>query len=682
MSPDARTVTTFVARARSRARRRVWLEAAGVAAIVGAVVFMAAAVAWFRPARLAFAGVAMATVFGGWSVWRRSASAADGVVRVLEHATPAFRNLLVTATELDAFPDRAKPWVRERIVAQTARICGDADVRGAFPLGGAWRVVAIALGVWLIALAVDRVPLRAGVRQGPAGEAGSARPTAGALRVVVAVTPPAYTGQAARSILDPTEVESIEGSEIVFTVEAPAGRATLEHDGAAVPMVEQAPGRFIGGVRLARTGYAIVDAGPVARRTIPLVAVPDALPSVTIESPGHDLVFGRGGGQRVAFTVKASDDLALRSLALRYTRVSGSGEQFEFREGDIPLALQKASGREWRGDAARTLAELGMSEGDMVVYHAVASDARPGEGTASSDTYFIEISKLGVAAGEGFTLPETETKYALSEQMLVLRTERLQAKRATLPGAVATDEAFGLAAEQRAIRAELVFMLGGEVEDEEAEAEQSTELQEGRMGNSGQRDLRAATRAMSTAGRALTAEDLAAALAAEKAAVKALERAFARDRYILRALPGRTELDATRRLTGDLAKASDWVRIVPPRPIDRRLVGLQDLVSGLGGLTTAASADRTADARQAYVLAAEALRIDAASPVLRQAAADLQRAGDEWTRTDALAKNRTLAAIATAVAGEARKAMADASWPAFGSSSPLAGAFADALRQR
>ena len=36
-----------------------------------------------------------------------------------------------------------------------------------------------------------------------------------------------------------------------------------------------------------------------------------------------------------------------------------------------------------------------------------------------------------------------------------------------------------LAVEQRMIRAEFVFMLGGEINDEEVEAEQSVELQEG-----------------------------------------------------------------------------------------------------------------------------------------------------------------------------------------------------------
>src|SRR5207253_4314488 len=135
------------------------------------------------------------------------------------------------------------------------------------------------------------------------------------------------------------------------------------------------------------------------------------------------------------------------------------------------------------------------------------ADARPGDGTAMSDAFFIEISKIGAAAGDAFTLPGQESRYALSQQMVIIKTERLQQQRASMAPADVADAALNLAVEQRMIRAEFVFMLGGEVEDEEVEAAQSTELQEGRLANRGQRDLRAATVAMSQAEKLLTGAD-------------------------------------------------------------------------------------------------------------------------------------------------------------------------------
>ena len=134
------------------------------------------------------------------------------------------------------------------------------------------------------------------------------------------------------------------------------------------------------------------------------------------------------------------------------------------------------------------------------------------------------------------------------------------------------------------IRAEFVFMLGGEINDEEVEAEQSTELQAGRLQNRGQRDLRAATIAMSQAEKLLTGVNTADALVAERAAVAALQRAFSRDRYILRALATRSQLDPARRLTGSLAEATGWRRAPPDVPANRRTALLQDLLRGIAEL--------------------------------------------------------------------------------------------------
>src|SRR5262249_591004 len=217
-------------------------------------------------------------------------------------------------------------------------------------------------------------------------------------------------------------------------------------------------------------------------------------------------------------------------LALCYTKVSGSGEQFTFTDGEIPLAIDTHGDRDWRGSTTRTLAELGLAEGDMFVYRAVAADMRPGDsGEAASDAFFVEVSKLGVAAGDALTLAEQETRYALSQQMLIVKTGRLNQRRSSTSEAEFREASQSLAVEQRMIRSEFVFMLGGEIEDEEVEAEQSVEIQAGRLANRGQRDIRAATVAMSQAEKLLTAANTADALKAERAAVEALQRAVARE---------------------------------------------------------------------------------------------------------------------------------------------------------
>jgi hypothetical protein len=113
-----------------------------------------------------------------------------------------------------------------------------------------------------------------------------------------------------------------------------------------------------------------------------------------------------------------------------------------------------------------------------------------------------------------------EDRYALSQQMVILKTEKLIAKRATMPAAALAEEAAQLAGEQRRVRAEFVFMMGGEFAqevtgedasgdlDETHEAESEGELADGRMANKGRASLLAAVRAMSRAAVALTVADL------------------------------------------------------------------------------------------------------------------------------------------------------------------------------
>src|SRR5687768_9947287 len=131
------------------------------------------------------------------------------------------------------------------------------------------------------------------------------------------------------------------------------------------------------------------------------------------------------------------------------------------------------------------------------------------------------------------------------------------------------------AAEQRRVRAEFVFMMGGELAEEvtgatgiselneEEEAEAGDDILAGRLANRGRVSLVRAIRSMSEADAKLGVIDVAGALAAELVALEHLQNAFSRTRYILRTLTLRERLDLTRRLTGTLTDATRDVRPVP-----------------------------------------------------------------------------------------------------------------------
>src|SRR5262249_47359362 len=146
-------------------------------------------------------------------------------------------------------------------------------------------------------------------------------------------------------------------------------------------------------------------------------------------------------------------------------------------------------------------------------------------------------------------------------------TERLAARKPQMSPEEFATSAAEIAAEQRKVRAEFVFMMGGELADasdalnmteinEEAEANGEDDILAGHNANQGRLALVRAIRSMSRAATSLTSADLPGALPHERAALSQLERAFSHARIILRALTERERLDLTRRLTGVLTDAS------------------------------------------------------------------------------------------------------------------------------
>ncbi len=630
--PHSDTISVAVDRAVMRARLLVAAEAAAAGAAVAA---------WSIAA-----GVVVAVSV---AVWRGQHASRRSVLRALEREDPLARNVIVTADELASGALRATASIRQRVDADASTLLSTIGAGAIFPVKRLVLLTLIAVVVWSVA-AVSRSTRRPTAASGLAAPTESSRPgSASALQVTVRVEPPAYTHLGSAVAIDPSQIDAVERADVQLSIAASSSTVTIDNSGDVRRLERGANGSFDHRFAAMRSGYVLVITGDGARRMMPLSIKVDALPVVRITAPGRDLVYD-GGNASIGFTAHATDDFGLRTLTLRFTKVSGSGEQFAFTEGEIPLVLARQGDRDWSGTARRTLHDLALAEGDMLVYRAAASDMRPGSVEAISDAFYIEVSKLGIAAGDAFTLPEQETRYALSQQMLIVKTERLNQRRSSMAVPEILEASQSLAVEQRMIRSEFVFMLGGEIEDEEVEAEQSVEIQAGRLLNRGQRDIRAATVAMSQAEKYLTGANTADALKAERAAVEALQRAFARDRYILRALASRSQLDLTRRLTGSISDVIGWHRALDDAPPNRLAVALQSLIQGLG---------EASSREQVEVLAEFAVRADADSSALREVAAELQKLADTWSTIDARDRSDTLDAIAERVALEARRVLAD-----------------------
>ncbi len=612
---SAADVGDLIERVRRRRAVAEWLGLAAAALATFTLVMGGARLGGLAPAARVLAAAGAAGVFA-WVLWlhgapRRTAPAA---ARAIERSYPALRNLAVTAEELMANPDRARPYMRAAVMHAAARAMTGLDTARVVPIGRHVLGLGAAVILLIFGLPFSRVSLPA---EAPAGSR-AANPAPEPDDLDIDVIPPAYTGRPSRQLRNPQALDALAGSIATIRLQTGAG-VSMRLNGTPLA-VSGGEAR----ATLVESGYLAVDGGAV-HRLLPLTVTPDTAPDVRVTSPGRDLRVTDARAP-IAIHATATDDLALRAFELRYTIVSGGGEQFSFSEGTLPATVVKDSERAWRADASLSLAALKLEPGDALVYRAVAADARPGaSGESSSDTYFVEIAGPGDVALEGVDMPPDKERYALSEAMVVVKIQRLIAREPSMRRAEIEDAAANIAAEQRAVRANFIFMLGGEVEDEVVEAETSHEIQEGRLANQARRDIVAATVLMAKVEQALAAVSTRTALPLAQEAVRTLQRAFGHSRYLLRALPARIRIDPARRLSGDLATVHDWSRDFLSPSTDPHVAAAREALAGVLAL---AGGVGTADGEQIARLAERVLAIEPGAADTQQASRALLDARD------------------------------------------------------
>ncbi len=543
-----------------------------------------------------------------WWARRRSGRTSVAAAERIERARPESRNVIFTAVELTEHPERARPWIRQRVMADANRLLEGLAPRAVVPLRRLGVVCAVTLAV--AAAVVFNVHERAAdalvstIQRATGREASD-----GHTLVVVTLQPPAHTKLPAVRLVQPDRLSAVEGTRLRLTIDGQRPRRV--RFGSQALALGQEEGATVAEYTLRESGYLALE-GEGGPRLIPVAVTPDRAPTIKIDRPGRDLLVP-DASRAVPVETSATDDFGLSELALRYTKVSGTGEQFEFVEGELPLTLARQDPRMWRGQASMALSRLGLEPGDSLVYRVVARDARPGDaGLATSDTFFIEVAGPGQVALEGFEMPPDRERHALSQQMIVLKIQRLRAREQSLTRDALQEQAAAIAAEQRAVRANFVFLMGGHVEDEEEEAEQSHEIQEGRLENTARREIFTAISHMGLAEQGLVAVDTATALAQAKLAVDALQRAFGRNRYLLRTLPVRSRVDPSRRLTGKLDEARNWTRKLPAPTGDARARAIRDLLAALISVGERLTSAEPVPAADVSALMEQAIAIDPA----------------------------------------------------------------------
>ena len=686
---DAAVVSALLARVRTRLATIAALEGAAAGLALSAVIVL---VRWTLPFRIpVFVAVGAVIVAIGiavrmtMSAHRRRNSALE-----VEHAAPACHNLIVSADELMQKPAQAHAPIAELVFRQAAAVARPLDVARLFPIRRAGMLLGGSVGLLALLLTARNTDAATSL-----GTAGTRRTSIDISQVDVSVQSPVYTGRAAQSLRNPSRIEAIAGSRINVTVASNAKSVEFETLDGKQALVSNGKGAFTGTISATTDGFIAFqptsDSTTGTRNLIGLSVTPDRLPRVKLSAPGKDMMFP-DGNRSLKVAIEADDDLALATLSLRYTKVSGSGERFTFTEGEVPLQTNRQNAASWKSGTSWNLSSLNLEPGDMVVYKAVATDKRPGAPASESDAFIAEIRAIGSDAAAGFAIDPDEERYALSQQMIIMKTERLVAKRSGISAGAFAEEASAIAVEQRRVRAEFVFMMGGELADEPApdadmtmldeheEAEGEADILDGRGANIGRIALVRAVRAMSNASTLLIENNVSEALAREKIALRELERAFSHTRIILRALTQQERLDMTRRMTGPLVETGRRISAVPEPVPSQRVVSLRKALAGIAELAGATASNSELSAR-ASALAETVLRVEASFKPLQDISQQLNTVAASFGKGSKDSANRDLGAAAVALTAVLRAELltAPGETRSFGTER-LSGAFTDALR--
>lgn len=630
-APEPR-LDAAVDRVRTRLRARTWLRAVaagGVATTAVNVIGMVFSAP--LPLRVGLS-IAVGLAMAAWLARTASRATAIAAAAAIESES-ALDNLIVTAVELQA---RARPVsneIRDEILRQAEARLSRVDATQVVPLA---QTLAMTLAILLGTAAILTVGSDVALMPGDAINRSLPASTRGLDRITVEVVPPSYSGRPAETVVSPVQITVVGGSRIRLNVTSAAEGVVAEIAGQAPLVLTRGDGGFTGEWLAERsTAVAIRPAGGAGKdaRFLSVIAVPDAPPVVRVPTPGRDLAISGSKGQ-IAIDVDAQDDLGLATLSVKFTKASGGGESLTFTEGEVPLVMNRVDGRHWRGRAEWVLDGLNLSDGDVLVYRAIARDRNPNGSPVQSDQFLIEVGQLAGAVGSGFALPAEEKKYAISQQMVIYKTEQLLASArnglpSRNPGAGWLEQNQLLAIEQRMVRAEVVFLGGGEVQDEIEEAAHSHEVAEGRLENIGRAEMLRAINFMSQAEALLNDGKTPEALVREREALRSLERAFDRRRYFLRTLPDRSRIDTTRRLTGNLKDARSWTRersgVAGPPALEQQRALMRDLAAAAN---TGAGIDAS--------LAARIAALDPAETSLQRAAVALASASSDQARRDAV----------------------------------------------
>lgn len=277
------------------------------------------------------------------------------------------------------------------------------------------------------------------------------------------VVPPAYAGLARQEGRGDAQVSALPGSTVRIRSRFPDrwdGVRAAAIGAGALP-VRRAGGEWVVEYRMAPDAKglsleAVAGGEVVDRRIVALAPLPDQPPDVQLLLPEEDLVLATGTG-RVSIRATAADDYGVGAFDVHWTHSRGSGESYEFVEGDWAFGRITRSGKTATGELVIDLASLELQPGDIMHLRAVARDRNDvtGPGESVSRTRIVRVARPGEADEINTDIglpPELPEDPVLSQRMIILLTERLRDRMPRMERRAVVREAAEIARHQSRLR--------------------------------------------------------------------------------------------------------------------------------------------------------------------------------------------------------------------------------------
>lgn len=286
-------------------------------------------------------------------------------------------------------------------------------------------------------------------------------------QVLLTVTPPAYTGEPARS-QQQFALRAEAGAQVSWQLRlnAPAdGVQLLFNDGITVAL-RSADGKAWQGARTVKqSGYYQVRIDGRLSELYPVETLKDAPPRISVQSPQPTLSLAYGGEQKVLVRAKVSDDHGLSRLLLSATIASGQGEAVKFRDQQFPLPLQggakEQSVSKWLDGRS-----LRMQPGDELYLWLAATDNFGQE--TRSDVFIVSLEDTTAQLTIDGLLTGLDVKPELfrSQRQIIIETEQLLRSQPRITASAFREKSNDLGTDQKLLRLRYGKFLGEEFSSE------------------------------------------------------------------------------------------------------------------------------------------------------------------------------------------------------------------------